>query len=31
MESNPLMNSVSLEPGRGAGEWMLSAQLEAGQ
>ncbi|WP_440958853.1 hypothetical protein ACFELO_01725 [Oceanicaulis sp. LC35] len=31
MESNPLMNSVSLEPGRGSGEWLLSAQLEAGQ
>lgn len=31
MENNPLMNSASLEPGRRAGEWILTAQLEAGQ
>ena len=31
MENNPLMNSASLEPGRGAGEWVLTAQLETGQ
>ena len=31
MENNPLMNTVSLEPGRGAGEWTLTAQLEAAQ
>ncbi|HCR67310.1 MAG: hypothetical protein CMH90_03865 [Oceanicaulis sp.] len=29
MENNPLMNSVSVEPGRGAGEWSLTANLEA--
>ncbi len=29
MENNPLMNSVSLEPGRGPGEWVLNASLEA--
>jgi Tfp pilus assembly protein PilN len=29
MENNPLMNSVRLEPGRGNGEWLLTAQLEA--
>lgn len=28
MESNPLMNSASLEPGRIPGEWVLRAQLE---
>ncbi|WP_439635697.1 hypothetical protein [Oceanicaulis sp.] len=31
MENNPLMNSVSLEPGRGRGEWLLTAQLESAQ
>ena len=31
MESNHLMNSVSLEPGRGAGEWTLTARVEAAQ
>lgn len=31
MESNPLMNSVRLEPGRGNGEWLLTAQLESAQ
>ena len=31
MENNPLMNSASLEPGRGSGEWVLTAQLETGQ
>ena len=28
MENNPLMNTVSLEPGRGPGEWVLNSQLE---
>lgn len=31
MENSPLMNSVSVEPGRGAGEWVLSARLEEEQ
>lgn len=31
MEENPLMNSVRLEPGRGSGEWLLTAQLESAQ
>lgn len=29
MENNPLMNSVSVEPRRGSGEWSLTANLEA--
>ena len=28
MESNAQLNNVSIEPGRGAGEWTLSARLE---
>lgn len=31
MESIPLLNNVQLEPGRGPGEWTLSAQLESVQ
>ena len=31
MENNPLMNNVRLEPGRGQGEWTLSAELEVGR
>lgn len=30
MEASDFMNSVSVEPGRGAGDWILSARLEEG-